>query len=245
MSTRKSIRTGFTLLEVLVALVILSSAFVIIWTTFSTTMKAWTDGSAMLEDFRHGDFVMEQLVSGLRSAAYFEESGKYYGFRMEDQIASRYPGDMLSWVTASPVFMPPDAPIGRAMHRLEFTIEDNPDGDPSVAVRAYPYLADEDEVDDAEFYFITSEVQGFDVQFYNTEDEDWEDEWEDTNEVPALVQVTLFMPQEGYGKPAHELTRVVQIPLGTDGVTNAVSSADETSSTRSGSPSTSAAGAPQ
>lgn len=219
-------RQAFTLLEVLVAMVILSSAFIMIWTTFTTTMKAWEDGSTLLEDLRHGDFVMEQLVSSLRSSAFFEESGRHYGFRMEDKTASRYPGDWLSWVTANSAFIPPDSPTLRSMHRVEFTIEDNPDGDPSVMVKAYPYLADEEEVDDAEEWYITSEVQGFDVQFYNADEEDWEDEWEDTNSVPALIQVALYMPPVERGDDPVTLHRLIEIPVAGTGVTNSVRSAE-------------------
>jgi len=239
-------RSGFTLLEVLVALVILTSAFTIIYTTFTTTMKAWRDGSTLLEDLRHGDFIMEQLVSALRSSAYFEDSGRYYGFRMEDSTAGRYPGDVLSWVTASSAFIPHDSPLARSMHRIEFTIADNNDGDPSVAITAYPYLADEEEIDDAEPWYISTEVEGFDVQFYNLEEEDWEDEWEDTNSVPALVQVTLFMPPlERYDDPV-TLSRLIQIPVAGEVITNAVSGADADggSASRSSGGSTPAAGSP-
>jgi hypothetical protein len=207
---------------VLVALVILSSAFVIIYTTFTTTMKAWRDGSTLLEDLRHGDFVLEQLVSALRSSAYFEGAGGYYGFRMEDKSAGRFPGDVLSWVTANPAFIPVDSPLARSMHRIEFTIDRNDEGDPAVAITAYTYLADEDEVDDAETWYISTEVQGFDVQFYDLEDEVWEDEWEDTNSVPSLIQVSLFMPPiEKYDDPV-TLSRLIQIPVSREGISNPV-----------------------
>ena len=64
---------GFTLLELLVALMILVFAFAIIWSTFSATVTAWQRGGQLLDELRHGDFVMEQLVSALRSAAVVQE----------------------------------------------------------------------------------------------------------------------------------------------------------------------------
>lgn len=222
----KNVRqSGFTLLEVLVALVILSTAFLMVYSTFSTTSRAWRDGSKLLQNLRHGDFVMEQLVSALRSAAYFEDAGPFYGFRMEDNGGGSAPTDWASWVTASPAFLPPNALFSHSMHRLEFTIDDNADGDPSVTVRAYPYLADEEEAEDAETWHVSTEVQGFNIEFYNPEDEVWEDEWEDTNEIPALVRVTLVMPpKERYEKPL-ELSRLVEIPVAGGSITGAVSAA--------------------
>lgn len=220
-------KAGFTLLEVLVALVILSSAFAIIYSTFTTTLKAWRDGSTLLQDLRHGDFVMEQLASALRSSAYFDGLGKYYGFWMENKSTGRFPGDVLSWVTADPAFIPADSPLARSMHRIEFTIDRNDEGDSSVAIRAYPYLTEQDEARDAETWFVSSEVQGFDVQFYNLEDEVWEDEWEDTNSVPSLVQVSLFMPPiEKYGDPV-TLSRLIQIPVSRERLNQPIANIDD------------------
>ncbi|MFH0878288.1 MAG: prepilin-type N-terminal cleavage/methylation domain-containing protein, partial [Lentisphaerota bacterium] len=60
------LKLGFTLLEVLVALVVMTAIFTIIYSTFSGTVRAWTRGTELLDDLHHGDFVMEQLTSALR-----------------------------------------------------------------------------------------------------------------------------------------------------------------------------------
>ena len=140
-------KAGFTLLELLVALTILVFSFAIIWETFSGTVRAWQRGGQLLDELRHGDFVMEQLVSALRSAAFFRSSPGRYGFRLETGSAGSYPGDKISWVTTSSSFIPPDSPLAKGTHRIIFSIEDNDDGDPAVCIRAYdPLLEDEDTV---------------------------------------------------------------------------------------------------
>ena len=69
---------GFTLLEVLCAVAILAMAMSVILGTFTVCIRAWERGEEALEDLHHGDYVMEQLVSSLRSAAWFGTSpGKY------------------------------------------------------------------------------------------------------------------------------------------------------------------------
>lgn len=220
-------RSGFTLLEILVALAILVFAFAIIWETFSGTVMAWQRGGQLLDELRHGDFVMEQLVSALRSASYFKKDGKEngrYGFRLETGNAGSYPGDKLSWVTTSSAFIPPDSELSKGTHRIIFSIEDNDDGDPSVCIRAYdPLLEDEDTVE-MERWFVSTEVQGIQCRVYNLEEKIWENSWEGelTNTLPSLVEITLYMdPIEKFGDPV-TLKRVVEIPIA-PAVTNAVS----------------------
>jgi len=53
----------------------------IVWSTYSVTMNAWRRGSDLVDELRHSDFVMEQLVSALRSAAFFHTAPDKYGFR--------------------------------------------------------------------------------------------------------------------------------------------------------------------
>ena len=232
---RSPARGGFTLIEMLVALSILVFAFAIIWETFSSTVKAWQRGSQLLDELRHGDFVMEQLVSALRSAAYFKKSGQQtgrYGFRLETGSVGSYPGDKLSWVTTSSAFIPPDSEMANCTHRIIFSIEDNDDGDPAVCIRAYdPLLEDEDTVD-MERWFVSTEVQGIQCRVYNLEEEVWENSWEGelTNTLPSLVEITLYMdPIEESGDPV-TLKRVVEIPIA-PAVTNAVTMGGSSSGT--------------
>ena len=216
-------KSGFTLLELLVALTILVFAFAIIWETFTSTVKAWQRGGQLLDEIRHGDFVMEQLVSALRSASFFRTSPSRYGFRLETGNAGSYPGDKLSWVTTSSAFIPPDSELGKGTHRIIFSIEDNDDGDPSVCIRAYdPLLEDEDTVE-IERWFVSTEVQGIQCRVYNAEEKIWENSWEGelTNTLPSLVEITLYMDAiEKFGDPV-TLKRVVEIPIA-PAVTNAV-----------------------
>lgn len=224
---RHSKSSGFTLLELLVALTILVFAFAIIWETFSGAVKAWQRGSQLLDELRHGDFVMEQLVSALRSAAFFKTNPGRYGFRLETGNAGSYPGDKLSWVTISSAFIPPDSELSKGTHRIIFSIEDNDDGDPAVCIRAYdPLLEDEDTVK-IDRWFVSTEVQGIQCRVYNLEEKIWENSWEGekTNMLPSLVEITLYMnPIEKFGEPV-TLKQVVEIPIA-PAVTNAVKTAE-------------------
>jgi hypothetical protein len=201
------------MLELLVALAILMVAFSIVWTTFSVTVTAWNRGDKLIEELHHGDFVMEQLISALRSAAFFKNKPDKYGFWLEDRGGGQYPRDEISWVTSGSAFMLPDSPLINGLHRIMISIEDNDEGDPSVAIRAFPHLAEEIEKGEADPWFVSTRVKGIDCRVYDFESEDWSDDWEDTNSIPSVVEVTLFMePLERYGEPV-KMTRVMQIPI--------------------------------
>lgn len=207
-------RQGFTLIEILVAMTILATVMAIVGQTFYTTMRAWRKGEQLTEELHHGDFVMEQLVVALRSAAYFETAPDKYGFRLENESGGRYPADVISWVKSGTAFMPDESPLSHGLHRVEMTIDENEEGDDCVTVRAYPHLADEEEIEEAEAWYLSSVVKGLDCWVYIPEDEDWDEEWEDTNRVPGLVEIRLYMdPLEEFGEPVM-IRRSIQIPVG-------------------------------
>ena len=202
---------GFTLLELLVTLTILVTAMTVIIGTFSVTLRGWNRSQDLLKDLHHGDFVMEQLVSALRSTAFIHHTPEKYGFWLDDN-GGRYPSDKISWVTSGTAFMLPNSPLANGLHRLEIAIENNEDGEPAVAARAYPHLADIDDVE-SETWFVSSVVQGIECRTYDEDAEDWDDDWEDTNAVPSLVAITLYMePLEEFGEPV-KISRVVEIPV--------------------------------
>lgn len=204
-------RGGFTLLELLVTLAILVMAMSVIIGSFSVTLRGWNRSQELLEGLHHGDFVMEQLVSALRSTAFIHHTPEKYGFWLDDN-GGKYPKDTISWVTSGTAFMLPNSPLANGLHRLELSIENNEDGESAVAVRAYPYLAEEEDFD-SETWFVSSVVKGLDCRAYDEETEAWGDDWEDTNAVPRLVEVTLFLdPIEEFGQPI-KFSRVVEIPV--------------------------------
>ncbi len=207
---------GFTLLELMVAVVLLVTAMTMIVGTFTAVIKAWRHGDELLQELHHGDFVLDQLVSGLRSAAFFTTAPDKYGFHLKDQSSGPYDNDIISWVTSGTAFMPKDSPLTKGLHRLEVTVENNADGNPAVAVRAYPHLADEEDIEEADPWYISTEVKGVNCRVYSKEEEEWLDEWEFTNSLPRLVEITVYLdPLEEYGDPV-EMKRVVEIPLGSD-----------------------------
>ncbi|MDZ4198374.1 MAG: prepilin-type N-terminal cleavage/methylation domain-containing protein, partial [Kiritimatiellia bacterium] len=89
---------GFTLLELLVSLVLMVTAFTLIWGVFSSTLSAWRRGSETVDRLHRGDFVFDRLESSLRSAAWFSSQPARYGFQYESAGGESSPEDVFSWV---------------------------------------------------------------------------------------------------------------------------------------------------
>lgn len=222
---QSSIINGFTLLEVLIAMVILSIALTVAWQTFSTATRAWTGGRKVIDTMHHGDFVLGQLSSALRSMAFFDSAPEKYGFRMENN-AIGCGGHSISWVTGSDAFIPPgEEAYTHGLHRIEVGAGRNDDGDEGFVVTVWPHLADEEKIE-KKSWFITDSIKGLSCKAYDTEkdNEGWTDQWDHSNAIPGLIEITLCAePAEEYGRPV-EFRQLIELPLGPE-VTNVVSEA--------------------
>jgi prepilin-type N-terminal cleavage/methylation domain-containing protein len=215
---------GFTLLEILISMVILMIAMTVAWQTYSTATRAWTGGREMLDKVHHGDFVLGQLASSLRSMAFLENSQEKCGFRMEDN-PSGYGEHTISWVTGSSAFIPPGEAIAHGLHRIEVGGGEDEDGEEGLVVTVWPYLADEEKVE-KQSWFVSENIKGLSCKVYDvTEGEEgWKDTWEYSNAIPGLIEITLYAePVEAHDEPV-EFRQLIEIPLGPP-VTNDISGA--------------------
>jgi prepilin-type N-terminal cleavage/methylation domain-containing protein len=207
-------RRGFTLLEVLVAMVILSIAMTVAWQTFSTATRAWIGGREQMETLHHGDFVLGRLTEALRSLASFETAPEKYAFTIEHNPTGC--GEhTISWVTASSAFLPPNDPLARGLHRIAVGAGADDDGNEGLLVSAWPYLADEETVEKTS-RLVSEEIKGLTCRAYDTTpgEEGWRDDWEDSNNVPGLVEITLCADSANERDDPVEFRKLIEIPLG-------------------------------
>ncbi len=208
---------GFTLLELMAAMVLLTIAMSIAFQAFSGTIRAWKRGTEVIEGIKHGDFAMSQLATALNSTIYFYNARKNYAFKMERETVSGLPADRISFVTASSAFMPEGSPLRRGPHRIEIYIDEDEKGTPSLFSIAFPAIANEEEAEDeydAEPYLISRSVQGLEILLYDEELEDWTtDEWDKENAIPERLKLTLFVASEDENEEPIEFTRVIDIPV--------------------------------
>lgn len=204
------------MVEMLVALAIMMLAMTVTFSTFSTVSKAWQRGTALSDQLQRGDFVMEQIVMGLRSA---QRQGEQQGFWLEDNGSGPSARDSISWVKTGQALVGEDNPMGNAPHRVRFFITDTGDH-PAAAFTAWrPNRKDQEEDFDPETLepiVLSDRITGFNCRFSTNIEEgvrQWDDDWKKTNEIPPVVELTLYLaPLEKDGEPT-ALKRCVDIPI--------------------------------
>lgn len=213
---------GFTLIEVMMAILLVMLAATMTYATFAAVTKAWRNGSKLAEDLHHGDFIMDQLVMGLRSTYFPDAQGQVttYGFWLTDNGSGSSADDAISWVKQGTALTASNSVTVSGPHRVRFSIEKNEEGAPAAAVRCWRPFALPDDFDPIEIPpdFISSRVCGFNCRVAtNTSDNVWEwsDVWEkeDTNRLPRAVELTLYLEPVEKNREPVEITRCVEIPV--------------------------------
>ena len=208
-------RSGFTLLELLVAMTIMVISMSIAFQAFSGTIRGWKRGMEVMEGIKHGDFAINQLAGTLNSTIFFDSPRKTYAFTIEKKTNGGLPADTLSFVTSSGAFMPHNSPFTSSPHRIKLFIEDD-EGAPALFVTAMPAVPnseDEEEEFDAEPFLVSREVQGLEILIWDMENEDWTEEWEPENSVPERIMITVFVGSDNSKEEPIEFNRVIEIPV--------------------------------
>jgi prepilin-type N-terminal cleavage/methylation domain-containing protein len=211
---------GFTLLEVLLAVTIMSLVATVTFMTFSAASSAWQRGTTLADNLHHGDYVIHQLVLGLRSAYYPERIDGEYGFWHEDGGDGETADDKISWVKLGGSLIGRNSPFAETPHRVEFFLDTDSDGDESAAVKSWRLQGQDDDFDsdDVEPVFLSKRVVGFNCrmawEFDDDGEIDWLDEWEETNRIPTVVEVSLYVEPTVEGDDPVEMKRIVGLRVG-------------------------------
>lgn len=207
-------RRGFTLLEILLAVSLLAVTATITFMTFSAATTAWQRGTALVDRLHHGDFVMHQLMLGLRSAYYTRQE---HGFYQINTGSGENAEDEISWVKLGGALVGHEERFAETPHRVRFFVGSTADGETGAMMASWRLAGQMEDFDpDAvETKLLSPRVVGFSCRTaweYDDQDEiAWLDEWEETNRVPVLVEVTLFLEPIEEGDKPLEMKRIAPI----------------------------------
>ena len=232
---RKQHKLGFSLLELLVAMIILVIAMSIAIQAFRGTLRAWKRGGEVIDGIEHGDYVITELSSALNSILYFYNGNNTYTFTLEDGGDD---DDIISFVTTSSAFLPEDSPYRTGPHRLELSIDQDDDGNPALFALAMPpiSLASEDSLEefkdeyDEEPELACRNISGLGIEFWDAEEEEWTEEWEEENAVPERILITIWVTPNDPKEEDMQFQRIIEVPV-FDSVEQRISSPSSTSST--------------
>lgn len=220
-----NLRSGFTLLELIMAVMILSVMMLLSFFCFDAVVQSWRAGMAMSESLGQADHVIEQLSSGLRSA-YYPDTGaqlEEYGFQLHDGGEGADARDSISWVKIGRALVGEDCGFADSPHRINVWVDEGGQADAAgLMVKAWRVDLQLDEFDadeDVAAVGISPRVVGLSCRVLDKDqpekddEPNWQDTWDFSNSIPKAVEITLYMaPPEDKDEPL-EVKRIVEIPM--------------------------------
>ena len=121
------IRRAFTMIELLMAIMILGvlTAFAVM--TFNAVSSSWTVSAEYMDKIQRSDYALNQVVSGLRSMYYPHDgtSEHYeYGFMLYDNGDGRDPdrSDVIEWAKTGPAIVGSQNASADTVHRVQVMV---------------------------------------------------------------------------------------------------------------------------
>lgn len=118
-------RRGFTMLELLMAVMLLGMMSVVSIVTYRAVTNGWRVSREYMDTLQRTDYALDQLVSGLKCAYYphFGEQSYDYGFVLTDNGDGDSPreSDVIEWTKKGPALVG-DSASGDATHRIQVRV---------------------------------------------------------------------------------------------------------------------------
>ena len=226
-------RRGFTMIEMLLAIMILAGMTIVSTMVFHTIVRNWTLATDMADNMQRVDYVTAQVAYALRSA-YFPTSGQTSnadGFMLLDENERNEPdqSDTISWTKLGPSIVGRNSRFAHSPHKVTLSVrsekdadEDHPAGLIAKVIgedKFRPDDFDEDDETNWDWFLLGSQVQGFNCRVLDKDEPfksgmaNWQDTWDTSNCIPRRVQLTFWMKPIEEGKDPYPVVRVLEIPL--------------------------------
>jgi len=207
-------RRGFTLIEIMMALMIFSLVLGAIYTTWILVMRATRVGQDAAGQAQRQRVALRTIEDSLMCIQSFQASQRYYSFNVEN-------GDspMLGFASRVPDIFPRNGKFGDFnLRRLTYTLEAAPEGGKNLVLRQNPILMDQDEDEQKYPLILARNVKTFIVECWDTNKlngGEWADEWLTTNDIPPMVRVGLVLggnTANGVSAPDFAVARAFAMP---------------------------------
>ncbi len=200
---------GFTLLEGMVAIAILSLVVAAIYSSWTAILKASKVGLDAAASVQRARIAVRTIEDSLSTTHLYVQAQKHYSFVAENGSQAS-----LSFVARLSKSFPRSGKFGDLdVRRVTFSMEPGPEAGNLLVLRQQSLLAGMD-IDEQEHPLVLARnVKTFAMEFWDERQNDWVDEWVLTNQLPKLVKVTLqLMDDARSSHVAREVTRIVNLP---------------------------------
>lgn len=221
------------MIEMLLAIMILSIMTIVSTMVFHTTVRNWTIATETADNMQRLDYVTAQVAYALRSA-YFPTSGQASnadGFMLFDENERNDPdeSDVITWTKLGPAIVGRNSRFARSPHKVTLFVRSEKDSDdehPAGLVaqvisedKFRPDDFDEEDESNWDWFLLGSQVQGFNCRVLDKDEPfksgmaNWQDTWDTSNSIPRRVQLTFWMKPIEEGGDPYPVVRVLELPL--------------------------------
>jgi type II secretion system protein J len=217
--THHASRTAFTLVEILIAMTILSLVLVAIYSTWTAILRASKVGQESAAAVQRARVAARTFEEALVSAQSFAVTEQYhpssYSFYAQNGSEA-----FLEFTSRLAKSFPRSGKFGDFdVRRVRFSVRSSPEGGRELVLQQKPLLMEWDAstlVDEREHPVVLAKnVKAFKTEFFDPKRKEWNEEWTETqsNAIPTLVKVTLQLGDNPHSSLVREeVVRVVSIP---------------------------------
>lgn len=205
---------GFTVIEILIAVTIVSIILTIIYGSFASATRSISISRGRSDIYQIARLSLARMAEDISCA--FPPKGVNledikFGFIGEDRGLDGMPSDILNFISTSHL------KFGRSLKNsglceIGYCVETDPETEELVLLRREDDTLD-DEIDRGGIVLELAEhIKGIDFKYYDDKGEEW-DEWysDDTNSLPRKVKITLTL--EGENKRRLDFSTVVYLEM--------------------------------
>lgn len=204
---------AFTLLEIMLAIGILSGLIVAIYASWSAILRSSQVGLDAAIEAHRVRVTTRAIEEAIKSSVIFELNLPYYSFLTDTEsefaafslvsrLSESFPGSGLFY----------DQP----MRRVTFTVERSNNVN-QLIMRQHPILAPLEDGEEPYALVLSENIGLFGLEFWDIQLNDWAPEWIYTNQFPALIRYSLgTLPSNESKVPEDQvLRRIVHVPAAT------------------------------
>jgi hypothetical protein len=202
----------------LIAIALFSLVLVAIYSSWTAILRSSKSGQQAAATMQRLRIVARILEDSLGSATCFVQNYAYYSFVAQN--GSDHP--TLSFVARLSKDFPRSGNFGDFdLRRLFFSVESGPDSSSQLVLRQVPIMMDLDTSPDNPMMVdeknhpvvLARNVQEFKFLLWDQKQNDWVDEWKETNQLPRGIIVTLRLADTTrLGSAQEEITRIISLP---------------------------------
>jgi prepilin-type N-terminal cleavage/methylation domain-containing protein len=201
--------TGFTLLEIMLAVTILGMISMAIYATWSSALAGWKRSANICESLQRERIVMDTLAELTKSAVFFKNDSGLYDITGTRESQT---GNTITFVTGSDLLLPPTEATAAGMRRVTIAMYRDQWGRPFLGISNIPALHTDDAPEPV-VHVLSAQVCGFGVRYRDPRSLAWVEQWEEGSLIPSAIEYTVaFGPNDGRTPPV-VVTRAVELPI--------------------------------